>query len=1066
MAPSMTRRILFFTLMLVVVISGISVVEYYVQRDILRRQQVRELEVTVAVAARIYLSRLPREGVTADVARTEAAAELARLLQLSGPGDSLWLATPTNWKTFNEHGMIKAYSSAGMERRKATPREDSAIRTNVLGVWNEIALGEEQTIYAFIRIPGQRHLALCAKRPLTVMHQDALLAAWPVMVASGVIVLILAVCATVFAGGFLTQMHSLVEATNAIGRGELDHRLRVKGAGEIAELCDGFNQMAKQLQISRENLTYRTDDLQESNMKLEIQIRERRRAEDLLRESQESYQAMAETASDGIITIDDNYNILFVNPAMESIFGRRAEEMEGRNLTDLIPSGKENLLPPNALFNQPMETPGLSRDGNVISLEISWGVSSRGGTRNYIGVIRDIGGRKKAEMELQRAKETAETADRAKSEFLANISHEIRTPMNAVIGMTTLMMGTDLTREQGDYVRTIRNSGDNLLTLINNILDISKIESGKMELEQVPFSLPDCIEEALDLLATAASDKGLNLAYVLKPGTPVNIVGDVTRLRQILINLVNNALKFTDQGEVVVYVSATEKGEDAFEFSFVVEDTGIGIPTDKISKLFETFQQLDTSTTRKYGGTGLGLAICHSFCDLMGGRIWVKSKPGVGSKFHFTIQAHAVPNAPPYFLHSYQSEFAIKRIAVHAESRTNRRILADHFTRWGLTVAETQSTDELIEACGKVEFDFSIVEAGPDSAEWLGKLRDARVNQRQRMLVLVDVGQPSDFGDEFIMIQKPIRPSVLFAVISECLSDVSKGPAGDMRSTSSFKLADVLPLTILVAEDNAVNQKVAIQYLARMGYTADVAANGAEVLDAVQRQHYDIVLMDVQMPEMDGLEATRRVCQLFPDVQRRPYIIAMTASAMQGDREQCLGAGMDDYLTKPVNLNALHHAVQNLPLERRPAVTEKPQTTTKGSEDTGSRTSEPVPPSATGGFAPIDFSTLEFFRQDEGGDEIVIELVETFTETLDIYLERLGVAVDTNNYELAAKIVHSIKGSSSNLGVNSLVQLCVKFKRKCDSGVFGGLAQDLERLKYEANETRTRLDIYLSSFGS
>ncbi len=1058
LTASLTRRILLFTVLLVLVVSAIAVVEYYVQKGILRRQASRELEKAVAAAAQVqYALEDPAEG---DIDWNEPIRRL-RLAFGMGPDDRLWVITPVAWSEFTETREVLVYDGKSMTTRPAADDEVSAIRTMGQGVWSRfVSDPENPRIRAFARVPGRKlPTAVCAERPADVTQQDIVLAAWPVMAASSLIIVFLAISAIVFAGGFLSQMRHLVNATQAIGRGELDYRLRVQGHGEIAELCDGFNQMARQLQLSRENLVNRTEDLQESNRKLEIQIRERRRAEQMLRESQENYQTMAETASDGIITIADDKKIQFVNPAMEQIFGRRVADMVDRDLSLLIPPGNDRLLPPNVPFNQPVETPGLHRDGHIIPLEISWGTSTRGGNESYIGIIRDIGGRKKAEMELQRAKETAESADRAKSEFLANISHEIRTPMNAVIGMTTLLMGTEMDREQHDFVSTIRTSGENLLTLINNILDISKIESGKMELEHVPFLLPECIEEALDLLAPVSTEKNLDLAYELKPGIPVNIIGDVTRLRQVIINLVNNALKFTEHGEVVVSVTADERGDDESELHFIVRDTGIGIPPEKIPLLFDTFRQLDTSTTRKYGGSGLGLAICRSLCELMGGRIWVESEMGKGSQFHFTIRAQPVPRAPIYKLHSYQSDFARKRIAVCAFN-TNRRILVDHFTWWGMTVADVDSVDDLIAACGKVEFDFAVVE--DTDRDMLEDLLNARLNRRQRIVVIAEFGQVPQLPDTFVVVQKPLKPGVIFEVISECLAGKTAENA-DMRATSGFRLADSLPLNILVAEDNAVNQKVALQYLARLGYTADVAANGVEVLDALERQHYDVVLMDVQMPEMDGLEATRQICRRL-DEAARPYIIAMTASAMQGDREECLAAGMHDYLTKPVNLNALHQSLQNLPPERRPeAAVTRDKMAAAATVPAAAETPKPAYKEPTTGVDPIDFSTLEFFRHDEGGAEVVKELVETYVDTLQNYFEQLADRLADQDYPEAGRIVHAVKGSSSNLGINSMVQLCVQFKRKCDTGQVAGLDDDLQQLHEEAADTQARLEDYLNS---
>jgi PAS domain S-box-containing protein len=670
--------------------------------------------------------------------------------------------------------------------------------------------------------------------------------------------------------------------------------------------------------------------LQAQSQHLEQQVQDRtrelREKAAALASSEELYRTLIRNFPNGIVLLfDHDLRYQIANGTILESIGFTRTDIEGRTLWEALEPEVASQLEP--IYRQALNGEATSLEmayrGFDMSVHILPVHNPQGEIIAGMAVVQDITVRKAAENNLRQAKEEAEAASRAKAEFLANMSHEIRTPLNAIVGMSGLLLDTQLTDEQSEFTETIRKSGDSLLTLINDILDFSKIDSGKLNLETIPFNLAECLEETLDLFVIQAEQKGLELVSSLSPQTPDTILGDPGRLRQILTNLISNAVKFTEQGEIVVAVEseAVPDAPDTHRLHFSVRDTGIGISKEGVARLFQSFSQVDASTTRRYGGTGLGLAISRHLCELMGGEMWAESEEGVGSTFHFTLPVRAAQVSIPRTI-SNSAEWDVshlqgKRVLVVDDHPVSLEILTRQLQSFQMEpVAVDSGAQALARIQTRGEFDLAILDRnmpGMDGLELATRLRQHEHAYDLPLIMLSSIDHSAVQAQSLnfaAMLSKPVKQTQLQRTLLGTLANAPPASTGETRSNGYDRtLAQRMPMRILLAEDNRVNQKVALSMLERLGYRVDAVANGQEVLQALAHIPYDTILMDVQMPEMDGLETTREIIARFPP-ENRPYIIAMTAHALMGDEEMCLAAGMDDYLSKPVEVKTLVAALQ------------------------------------------------------------------------------------------------------------------------------------------------------------
>jgi PAS domain S-box-containing protein len=772
-------------------------------------------------------------------------------------------------------------------------------------------------------------------------------------------------------------------------------------------------------------------------------VEEHKRTEDRLRNSEAFYQTLVETLPQNILRKDAQGRFTFANRKFCHSIGKPLNEILGKTDFDFFPpelankylhddlrvmSTLENLdtveehVTPGGekLFVHVIKTPLYDAFGRVVGIQ---------------GIFWDVTQRKHIEHELEHARDAALESARVKSAFLANMSHEIRTPMNAIVGMAGLLMDTRLTQEQREFAETIRSSTEALMTTVNDILDYSKIEAGKLRLELIDFDLRETVEGTVEMLGEIARKKEIELGCWLEADVPVYLRGDPGRLRQVLTNLLSNAVKFTERGEVLVRVQkVSEHANDAL-LCLSVSDTGVGVDAKALPNIFAPFTQGDTSTTRRYGGTGLGLSICQQLVELMGGRIgcetraeeslMTEGRKSSGSTFWFEVtlakQRRAEKSPEP------QTRLTDVRALIATDHETTRKVLKHQLNAAvkQLVTSTTELSREVLRraAADSHPFDIAILSVDDPGTEGVGVAQAIKSDPQisaTRLIVVAPLGRRlstpvlQQAGISACLV-KPVRQSRLIDCLCDVLNASSPGAskdAGDVgRPEAGLALATAKSVRVLVAEDNVVNQRVVVRQLTKLGFTADAVGNGKEVLEALQRVPYDIVLLDCQMPEVDGYEVARRIrkegCATF---KSEPYLIALTANALPGDRERCLSAGMNDYLTKPVLLDALEGVFQRAVLKVQPLLRNRPAELTE---------------------SPIDLSVIGGLRElsEPGQPEPLVELIELFLKDAQPKLDRMKSALERKDFTTLALAAHSLKGSASNLGARRLSELCATLEK-------------------------------------
>jgi PAS domain S-box-containing protein len=789
-----------------------------------------------------------------------------------------------------------------------------------------------------------------------------------------------------------------------------------------------------------------------------------KRIEEDLREAEEKYRSIFENAIEGIFQSTQEGSYMSVNPALAQIFGYASPDEMMRSVTHI---GRQLYVDPQrrqqfaAIMTEKgsmkhFESEMRRKDGGVIWVsEQARAVRDIDGKLLYYeGTVEDITARRDAEGTVRQARDAALESVRLKSEFLANMSHEIRTPMNGIIGMAGLLLDMQLSPKQRDFAQTISTSAESLLTIINDILDFSKIEAGMLTFEEIDFDLTTVVEGSVELLATRAAAKNVELAALISSNVPVALRGDPGRLRQVLTNLVGNAVKFTAAGEVVVRVELIEDSDREVALRFRVADTGIGISPEVQGSLFQAFVQADGSTTRRFGGTGLGLAICRQLVQQMGGEIGVESAPGKGSTFWFT--ARLAKQVGRVSVRTPRPELQHKRVLIVDDNATSRQILHHLANAWGMAVQQAATALDAITVLGRAAgrgqpYDAVVVDAEMPGRNGLDLARMIKSDPRLQApkLVMLSSLDRRDNSEQLreagvdAHLHKPVKQAALCECLIGLLAggresrEVMAGLVALDRQKPSAPAPDAAKLRILIAEDNVVNQKVALHQLQKLGYLADVVADGRAALDALEISHFDLVFMDCQMPELDGYAATREL-RLWERGDRRTWVVAMTANSLEGDREKCLAAGMDDYLSKPVKTEHLQAAINRF-LGLREIQTEARE---------------------EGKSPAIDLNAISSFRDLDvvTGDDLLLKLIDVFLDNSPKVLADARAALAAHASPQLARAAHTLKGSCSNFGAERLRLACQRLEEFANRGVLEGAEELLVAVEKEFSYVRVALE--------